>query len=68
MAGKHGIEIAASGVTLDLNGFDLVGIAGMGAFDGVNATAVGLTNIAVLNGSVRNWGDEGVEASGQASA
>src|SRR5437762_13979859 len=25
VAGKHGIEIAASGVTLDLNGFDLLG-------------------------------------------
>jgi parallel beta-helix repeat protein len=61
VAGKHGIEITSSGVTLDLNGFDLVGVAGMGAFDGVSATASSLTNIAVLNGSVRNWGDEGVD-------
>ena len=61
VAGKHGIEIAASGVTLDLNGFDLVGVAGMGPFDGVSATVVGLTNIAVVRGSVRNWGDEGVD-------
>src|SRR5678815_1587099 len=48
VAGKHGIEIAASGVTLDLNGFDLVGVAGMGPFDGVSATVVGLTNICLL--------------------
>ncbi len=61
VVGKHGVEIVASGVTLDLNGFDLVGVAAMGAFDGVSHTVGGLTNIAVVNGSVRNWGDEGVD-------
>jgi len=61
VVGKHGIEIVASGVTLDLNGFDLVGVAAMGAFDGVSGTAGTLTNIAVVNGSVRDWGDEGVD-------
>ncbi len=61
VAGKHGIEIAASGVTLDLNGFDLVGVPGMGAFDGVSVTVDGLRNITVLNGAVRNWGDCGVD-------
>jgi parallel beta-helix repeat protein len=60
VVGKHGIEIVASGVTLDLNGFDLVGIAGMGNFDGVSVTVGSLTNIAVLNGSVRSWGRDGV--------
>ncbi len=59
--GKHGIEIVVRGVTLDLNGFDLMGVAGMGAFDGVNAEVGGLVNIAVVNGSVRNWGDDGVD-------
>lgn len=58
-AGKHGIEITADGVTLDLNGFDLVGLPGMGAFDGVSANS--LRNVTVLNGSVRNWGDGGVD-------
>jgi parallel beta-helix repeat protein len=57
--GKHGIEIVASGVTLDLNGFDLLGVAG--SLDGVSTTVGGLTSIAVVNGSVRNWGDEGVD-------
>ncbi len=61
VAGKHGIEIVTSGVTLDLNGFDLVGVAGMGAFDGVSVTVDSLRNITVLNGSVRNWGDGGVD-------
>ena len=60
-AGKHGIEIAASGVMLDLNGFDIVGIPAMGQFSGVKVTVQSLFNIAVVNGSVRNWGDEGVD-------
>ncbi len=61
VTGKHGIEIVASGVTLDLNGFDLNGVAG--SLDGVSTTVSHLTSIAVLNGSIRNWGDEGVDAS-----
>lgn len=62
--GKHGIEIIASGVTIDLNGFDLVGVPGMGAFNGVCATENNLTNITVMNGSVRNWGADGVDIGG----
>jgi parallel beta-helix repeat protein len=65
VVGKHGIEIAASGVTLDLNGFDLVGVPGMGAFDGLSTTVFGLTDICVLNGSVRNWGGNGVNLGSQ---
>jgi len=61
VVGKHGVEIVASGVTLDLNGFDLAGVPAMGFFDGVSVTLAGLRNIAVVNGSVRNWGDEGVD-------
>jgi hypothetical protein len=61
-AGKHGIEIASSGVTLDLGGFDLVGQGpASGAFDGISVTVNSLTNITVKNGSVRNWGDGGVD-------
>ncbi|MBI5765334.1 MAG: right-handed parallel beta-helix repeat-containing protein [Planctomycetes bacterium] len=59
VVGKHGIEIVASGVTLDLNGFDLLGV--VGSLDGVSATVANLHSIAVVNGSVRNWGDEGVD-------
>lgn len=61
VADKHGIEIVASGVTLDLMGFDVVGAGGTGFFDGVSATVFPLTNIAVVNGSVRSWGDEGID-------
>src|SRR5438105_3055049 len=36
VAAKNGIAIAASGVTLDLNGFDLLGVAS--SLDGVSVT------------------------------
>ena len=52
VAGKHGIEIAANGVTLDLMGFDLVGVPG--SLAGVRET-VDATDTAVVNSSVRNW-------------
>lgn len=67
VVGKHGIEIVAIGVTLDLNGFELAGVPAMGAFDGVSATVPNLKNIAVLNGSVRNWGASGVDLGSSAS-
>jgi len=58
VAGRHGIEIAASGVTIDLMGFDLSGVPT--SLDGVSATVSSLTNITIRNGSVRGWGSEGV--------
>jgi parallel beta-helix repeat protein len=64
VVGKHGIEIAASGVTLDLNGFELRGVPAIGAFDGVTVTVIppqALGSIAVVNGSVSEWGDEGID-------
>jgi len=54
---KHGIEIAASGVTVDLMGFELVGAAG--ALDGINASTP-LINVTIRNGTVRNWPGYGV--------
>lgn len=63
--GKHGIEIVTSGVTIDLGGFDISGVPGMGYFSGITVTAIGLTNITVKNGSVRNWeGEAGVDMTG----
>ncbi len=61
VAAKHGIEIAASGVTVDLNGFDLLGVPG--SLDGVNSSVSALADIAVMNGSVRNWGNSGIDFS-----
>jgi parallel beta-helix repeat protein len=61
-ANKHGIEIAANDVTVDLMGFELIGTAGgLRSLDGITTTVGSLHNICVRNGSVRDWGDEGVD-------
>jgi parallel beta-helix repeat protein len=59
VSAKKGIEIAADGVTLDLMGFDVVGIAG--ALDGISVTAI-VQNTVIRNGSVRSWPRYGVYA------
>ncbi|MFT3685288.1 MAG: hypothetical protein QM783_10245 [Phycisphaerales bacterium] len=58
-SGKHGIEIVCSGVTLDLNGFELFG--GSGSLDGISLTATNQSNIAITNGSIRGWGGSGID-------
>ncbi len=61
VAGKHGIEVAGNGITIDLNGFQLAGAVAMGSFDGVSATLGALSNITVKNGSIIGWGDMGID-------
>jgi len=62
VAGKAGVAIACSGVTLDLNGFELFGVAGVGgSLDAIATTAADLSNISISNGSIRNWGGDGVD-------
>lgn len=56
--GKYGIEVEASNVTLDLNGFSLIGTAPT-SLDGVRATGA-LENITVRNGVIRDFGGAGV--------
>ena len=60
VSGKDGIQINASGVTLDLNGFELLGAPGSGNGVYISVGGVALTNIAVTNGSIRNWGGAGM--------
>ncbi len=60
-AGRHGIEIAANGVTLDLMGFDVEGVSG--SLDGIRTGFAGLRNIVIRNGSVRKWVGSGVNLS-----
>lgn len=67
VSGKHGIAIAASGVTIDLGGFEVLGNGSASAFSGIRIATGSLRNIAILNGSVRNWGANGVDC-GSSSA
>lgn len=55
-----GIAISSSGVTIDLNGFELVGdrlVVGRGI-----TVAAGCENVTIRNGTVRSWGGDGVHA------
>lgn len=61
VSGQHGIIIDADDVTLDLNGFTLIGVPG--SLDGVTVPVSLTTNLAVRNGTVRDWGGDGVDAS-----
>lgn len=61
VTGQHGIIIDADNVTLDLNGFALIG--GPGSVDGVNVSN-DHDNITIRNGTVRDWGSDGVSAYG----
>lgn len=58
-SGTNGITISASDVTLDLNGFTLIGVPGSLAGVDIPATQ---ENIKILNGNLRNWGRHGVNA------
>jgi len=59
VSGKHGIEIAASDVTLDLGGFAVRGSAG--TLDGINVSTVRGRAITIRNGHISAWGDCGLE-------
>lgn len=59
VSGKNGIKITADHVTLDLNGFAVVGVSG--SLTGI-LTAGSPRNLRVANGVVRGWGGEGVNA------
>jgi parallel beta-helix repeat protein len=62
-AGKHGIEIAANYVTIDLNGYELNG-GGSGSLSGIwSDELTTVRSIVVHNGAIRNWGQHGVNLS-----
>lgn len=54
---KYGIEVVAANVTIDLNGFKVVGIPDSWA--GVHAPGAG-HGLKLRNGSIRSWGTTGV--------
>lgn len=57
VSARHGVEIAASGVTLDLNGFKLAGVPG--SLSGVE-THSSVDGVSVRNGHITGWGGDGV--------
>nr|ACS83706.1 parallel beta-helix repeat protein [uncultured bacterium AOCefta2] len=59
VAGQDGIQVTTSGVTLDLNGFSLIGVPGSG--NGIFAS--GLRGVTVQNGHVTGWGSKGISLS-----
>jgi len=63
VSNKLGIEIGASGVTLDLMGFALTGVPGSLAGIGAPSLALGssLINVEIRNGTVQSWGQGGVD-------
>ena len=57
-SGKHAVSIQSDDVTLDLNGFAVIG-GGGGLFRGIDVPAV-QNNLCVRNGTVRGWTGGGV--------
>jgi hypothetical protein len=57
-AGKNGIEIAASNVSLDLAGFTVTGVAS--SLDGIHVNN-GINVVNVSNGFVVGWGSDGID-------
>lgn len=55
--GKAGIEILASNVTVDLNGFAMLGTAGS---DSGIVMEGGFVGVRIRNGVISGWGDDGV--------
>jgi hypothetical protein len=60
VAGKNGITITGSGVTLDLNGFALIGVGG--SLKGINITTAIASGITIRNGTIRSWGGDGIDS------
>jgi hypothetical protein len=63
VSGKSGIAINANNVTLDLNGFSLLGSTGSANGIAVpfnNSTGVTFTNVTVRNGTLNGWGQNGL--------
>ncbi len=62
VANQPGIVINADDVTLDLNGFELIGVAGAAA-NGVRVgSGTSRTNATIRNGTLRGWTGAGVGA------
>ncbi len=58
---SDGIIIKASNVTIDLNGYSIIGPS-IGSSNGISCS--GQYNIKIMNGNIANFGDDGVSCSG----
>ncbi len=56
-SGMNGVSVTADDVTIDLNGFSLIGVAG--SDHGVSIGA-GVERCTIRNGGIRSWGGTGV--------
>jgi hypothetical protein len=54
--GQNGISILADDVTIDLNGFALVGNGGL---EGISDLFVARRNLLIMNGTIRDWANAG---------
>lgn len=59
-SGRNGIEVASDNVTIDLNGFALVGVTG--ALNGVQASGQG--GVTIRGGTINGWPQAGVTGGG----
>ena len=61
VSGQVGINITSSYVTLDLNGFSLVGVPG--SSHGIQVPTF-IEHVVIRDGVIRNWGGRGISAAG----
>lgn len=59
VAGKSGIEIASSDVSIDLGGFELRGVAG--SLSGIVANIASGRGVSIRHGQIRGWGSSGID-------
>ena len=57
---NNGITVSANYVTLDLGGFTLTGV--LGSLAGINVNVGNARGLVVRNGTVANWGQNGINA------
>jgi parallel beta-helix repeat protein len=65
-AGRYGIVVSASDVTIDLNGFAVRGVAG--AFSGIITDTSARSNVTVRRGTIRDWPNNGIAFAGSAAS
>jgi parallel beta-helix repeat protein len=59
VAARHGIEVAASNVTIDLRGHALTGVAA--SLDGISNDGNLVNNIRIENGNISGWSGDGIQ-------